>query len=181
MSFGIFDIFKKHTNVMCGEPFIAACSRYPFLESKGGGSYPDYVFDKYGGLYWCVRVGEIDIPWGFGDGSLGFGANGSITVRRRNVNAASLDMKGITHTQLGDVSYVFVNRLTPSGREGFARHLEPRLLPIIRDIARRHGHTGFKASCAEELLRNKELAAVLDEHEMVLVSAFVRDTVEYTK
>lgn len=179
MFFGLFDRFKKHISVMCGEPFIAACSRFPFLESKRGAGYPDYVFDEYDGLYWCVRVGEIDIPWGFGDDSLGFGANGTLTVRRRNVNAASLDMKGIAHTKLGDVSYVFVNRVTESGREGFVRYFEPRLLPIIKDVAERYGFDGFDKACAEELLKSEKLAAILDEHEMAVVSVFVRDKIKY--
>lgn len=179
MSF--FDRFKRHVSVMCGEPFVAAYSRHPFTEARCGGSYPDYVFDSYGGLYWCVRVGEIEIPWGVGYDELGFGANGSITVRRRNVNAASLDMKGIPQTQLGEISYLFVNRVSASGREGFARYIEPQLLPFIRAVADKHGYDGFAGALVDELMRSDELAEVLDRHEMTLVSVFVRDTVRYAE
>ena len=94
--------------VMCHDQFIAAYSKDPFFEEKEKMSFPDYVFYECGGLHWCVRVGEIEIPWGFGNAQLGFGANGSLIVKRRNVAADSLDMKGIAPVQIGSISYIFV-------------------------------------------------------------------------
>ena len=174
MIFHLFNRRKKSPpSVMRGEPFICAYSEYPFLETKSKSQYPDYVFDKYDGLYWCMRVGEIEIPWSFIDDDLGFGANGSLIVKRRNVNAASFDMKGIECTKVGDIQYVFVNHVTDQGRQGFVKYLTPRLQPIIRKIAERIGRESFIGSVGDEMLANGELAAILDEHEMVLVSVSV--------
>ncbi len=167
--------------VMCREPFVAAYSSEPFFEMKDGASYPDYVFDEHGGLYWCVRVGEIEIPWGFGDEALGFGANGSLIVKRRNVDAASFDMKGTPQARVGDISYVFVNRATERGREGLARYLEPRLIPIIKELASRCGHEGFADAARRGLPENGELVRLLDEHEMTPVSVYVRSVLVYDK
>ncbi len=177
--------FRKRASnlqrVMCNEPFIAAYSNSPFYEARDGAAFPDYVFDDYGGLHFCLRVGELEMLWGFGDKELGFGANGSLIVKRRNVDASSLDMKGIPVTRVGEICYIFVNRVTERGREGFARYLEPRLLPHIKDIARRYGKEGFSEALPSELIKNEELRALLDEHGMDIVSASVASVVIYDK
>ena len=173
----IFNLFKRRKksppSVMRSEPFVCAFSEYPFLETKSKAQYPDYAFDKSDGLYWCVRVGEIEIPWSFVDDELGFGANGSFIVKRRNVNGASFDMKGIESTKVGDINYVFVNHVTSEGRQGFVKYFTPRLQPIIRRIAERIGRESFTSSVGDELLANKDFEALLDEHDMIPVSVSV--------
>ncbi|MBP3309174.1 MAG: hypothetical protein J6L90_07015 [Clostridia bacterium] len=177
--------FRKRKNnlqrVMCREPFIAAFSDKPFYEAQDGAAFPDFVFCEYDGHFWCVRIGEFEILWGFGDRQLGFGANGSVILKRHNMNAATFDMKGIPTTRVGEISYMFINRITDRGREGFAKYLEPRLLPHIVDIARRSGADDFKTALAEELPRCEALSEMLAEHGIELMSATVKSVIVYSE
>ncbi len=166
---------------MRGEPFVAAYSEHPFYEDTVGALYPDYAFEKSGGLYFCVRVGEIEIPWGFGDPALGFGANGTVIVRRRNVGADSLRTMGIPFTRVDDIHYAFINHITDGGLDGFTKYLEPRMLPIIREYAASLGFCAFAEQAGDRLARDGRLIRLFDEHEMSIVSLSVRSVIGYGK
>ena len=58
--------FKKRVPVMNGKRFVAAYSEKAFVEAKNSARYSDYTFHELGGMNWCVRVGDIDVPFGFG-------------------------------------------------------------------------------------------------------------------
>ena len=80
--------FKKKVSVMNGKRFIAAYSPCPMKEAKDNSRYPDYTFHTVENMNWCVRVGDIEIPWGFGSDRFGFYANGKILLSRKNVSAS---------------------------------------------------------------------------------------------
>ena len=128
---------SKRVSVINGKRFIAAYSTKPFAESKKQSAYPDYCFYEADGLYWCVRVGDIEIPWGFGDDGNGYSANGSIVASRRNVDASSFDGKGLPFTKDGEISYLYESEFINNTFEGFSMYMRDKLLGCIREIANR--------------------------------------------
>ena len=160
---------KKPIKVMNGKRFIAAYSARPFEEAKQGTSYPDYSFHQYEGLYWCTRVGDIAIPWGFGKGLVGFSACGSITVSRRNVNAVSFDGRGLPYVKEGEVCYLYEKELVGDQFQGFAIYMRDQLKESIHAIARKcSGSPESFPDMMEKLGERAEVLDLMDEHKLIL-------------
>ena len=94
---------KKRIPVMQAPRFFAAYSTHPFIEEKDKARYPDYAFEHLGGMYWCIRIGDINVPFGFGKRIDSFRASGLVTLSRRNVSAATVDGLGLPRVQVGEI------------------------------------------------------------------------------
>ena len=124
--------------VMCGLPFIAAYSEHPFTESLNHAAYPDYEFCEMDGLHWCVRVGEMQIPWGFGvDATKRYCANGYLVLSRQNVNAEPFHGKGLPYVRRGKIFYLYECELIDDSLRGFFVFVRSRLLPYVVAIAKK--------------------------------------------
>lgn len=118
----------------CNKRFVAAYSEHPFTESSK--EFPDYVFSSENGLYWCVRIGMIEIPWGFGEKGVGFSANGSVWLKRKNLSASlTFDGSGFKFIKVGNIFYLYELELGSDGFYGFSADMRDRLLPEIRKSA----------------------------------------------
>ena len=140
---------KKRIPVMQAPRFFAAYSTHPFTEEKDKARYPDYAFERLGGMYWCVRIGDIDVPFGFGKRISSFRASGIVTLTRRNVSAATVDGLGLPRVQVGDVCYFFEDRYGNEG--GFIEFMQDRLNPILAEAGNALGAAGFRDGIAEAI------------------------------
>ena len=161
---------KKPVAVMNGKRFIAAFSARPFKEAKNGGQFPDYTFHEYGNMYWCVRVGDIDVRWGFGNGEVY--ANGVITLSRMNVSAASFSGKGLPYVKVGEIFYLYEEELKADRVEGFVPYMRKKINGAVAEMA--------KGKSPEELEvlvgsigEHPEIREILNEHRLVVRSAHV--------
>lgn len=162
-------LFKKRVEILHkGISFIAAYSDLPFAEAKHANSYPDYSFFDKDGIHWCVRIGNIDIPWGIGDNGRGYAANGTITVSRLSVDSTNFNKKGLPYTRVGDVYYLYESEFTGNGFVGFAPYLRDRLLPHIINVADSSPATSFQGELDTKLRENPELKVLLDSHNLTL-------------
>ena len=162
-------VFRKKSSVFdIGKPFIAAYSKKPFAESKNSGDYPDYRFFYSGGLYWCVRIGNIDIPWGIADNGRGFCANGSITVSRLRVDATSIDGKGYPFVKKGNILYLFEYELSKFTFEGFTTRIRDQILVIIQRIADETSAENFPSKLENELRKDPGFNAILEANMLTL-------------
>ena len=159
---------------MNSKRFIAAYSEHPFSESKKQASYPDYYFYYADGLHWCVRVGEIEIPWGVRNQKSGYSANGSIFVSRRNVDASLFDGKGFPFKKIGKISYLYESEFTSGGFEGFADYIREKLIGCIYDLSDNVGPDEFKIAM-EGLKDNPNVKSTLKEHMIEFKSVSISD------
>ncbi len=160
----------KRVSVINGKRFIAAYSTKPFVEAKKQNVFPDYCFYESDNLYWCLRVGDIEIPWGFGDDGRGYSANGSVIVSRRNVDASSLDGKGLPFIKEGDISYLYESEFINNTFEGYSMYLRDKLLVHIREIAKRVSAEEFPNILESSLKNDPEVAALLKLNMLMLKS-----------
>lgn len=121
-----------------GQPkFFAAHSALPFAEEHE--DYPDYAFYTLGNRYWCVRVGDLEVPWGVCvdvGNSNELWANGIIRVKRLN-RAATLDGKGFEYVKASNgVFYLYEKVFQDNRFSGFVIRLRDEFLPILSEIAR---------------------------------------------
>ena len=165
----MFKLFKRKQpiSVMGSKRFVAAYSEYPFTEANNGADYPDYSFHKVGNLYWCVRVGDIDVPWGFGDESIGFRANGTVKISRRNVSAVTFDGRGFDYKRAGEINYLYESELGANGFVGFVPYVQRTVIRCLKEIASKSGMEKFTKELSY-LGESREMAALLDEHKLVL-------------
>jgi hypothetical protein len=161
---------SKRVSVINGKCFIAAYSTKPFAESKKQSLYPDYSFYESDGLYWCVRVGNIEIPWGFGDDGNGYCANGSAIVSRRNVDASSIDGKGFPFTKEGEIYYLYESEFTGNSFEGFSMYMRDALLVYIREIAGRFNAQEFPSALESALRDDPRVADLMNANMLTLKS-----------
>lgn len=166
--------FKKRTPVLQprASGFIAAYSETPFTEEKKKARYPDYTFHKLENLYWCVRVGDIEIPWGFGQAQVGFSAHGSVTVSRRNVSAVTFDGRGLPYTRIGNVHYLLNDSDDDAGC--FRSFMRDRLVPALQEAAAGMSPEEFRtAPLVDALAGIPAISALLNEHQLVLKTVTV--------
>ena len=150
-----------------GFPYCAAF--LPTLKSWQGRSTPKPPVPKRSdGIHWCVRIGNIDIPWGIGDNGRGYAANGTITVSRLSVDSTNFNKKGLPYTRVGDVYYLYESEFTGNGFVGFAPYLRDRLLPHIINVADSSPATSFQGELDTKLRENPELKMLLDSHNLTL-------------
>lgn len=164
---------KKRISVMNGKRFIAAYSSKPFAESKKQNSYPNYYFYEADGLYYCIRIGEFEIGWGIGDNSRGYSANGSVIVSRRNVDASSLDGKGLPFVKEGDISYLYESEFTGNSFEGYSVYLRDELLCIIRETADRSSPEDFPKALESALREDPRVSALMKSNMLTVKSVRV--------
>ena len=162
---------KKRIPVMQAPRFFAAYSTHPFTEEKDKARYPDYAFERLGGMYWCVRIGDIDVPFGFGKRIASFRASGLVTLTRRNVSAATVDGLGLPRVQVGEICYFFEERY--GNESGFIEFMQDRLTPEIAEAAAKLGPDGFRDGIREALLTDKTVGELLDAHQMELKAVAV--------
>lgn len=175
-------IFKKRVKVLHrGIRFIAAYSDLPFDEAKHANAYPDYSFFDKDGLHWCVRIGNIEIPWGIGDNGRGYAANGTVTASRLSVDSTAFNKKGLPYTRVGDVYYLYENEFIGNGFEGFAPYMSARLLAHIINIADNSPATSFPGELDTKLRGNIEVKALLDSHSLTLEKVRVDGIITNTK
>lgn len=159
---------KKRIPVMCGKRFVAAFSESPFVEERDGARYPDYSFHTVEGMHWCVRIGDIEVPWGFAPdehAGIGFSAFGVITVSRRNVSAVTFDGRGLPYVRRGEIFYLFENEFE-NGFFGFSIYLRDRLLGSIKALAADKTADAFREALPA-LDRLEAVRRTLDEHKLV--------------
>ncbi|MBE6633757.1 MAG: hypothetical protein E7620_05390 [Ruminococcaceae bacterium] len=156
---------KRAVRVLKGTPFLAAYSEHPFEERRVDA--PDYTFHEHEGTYWCVRVGNIEIPWGFGTDS-GIAANGTVTVSRMNLNYASFTGKGLPYVCENEVFYLYEAVQDSDGRlHGFVPMMRDRLNAILREIANGKDVEELRASL-KVLADREDVRALLQEHRLQL-------------
>ncbi|MBR4942743.1 MAG: hypothetical protein IKZ28_01820 [Clostridia bacterium] len=180
----------KTVKLMNGKRFVAAYSRYPFEEcmKKEGTIFkklkwsdeteiPDYqcFYNEADKTYWCVRVGEIEIPWGFGADVNGeYWANGLILVSRQNVGKEPFDGRGLPFTTEGEVTYLYECELTDNGFKGFSIYMRERFLNAIKRMAKDLPQAEFeKAFSAEALKKDKEVEEILSLHKLTLTKVIL--------
>ena len=169
---------NKRVSVMRGKRFVAAYSAIPFVEAEQTGKnervYPDYAFNELEGMYWAVRVGDIEVPWGFGkyDG-MAFAANGNFLLSRKNVNAQAFYDKGLPFVKVGDVDYLYECELFADGFKGFSVYLRGRLLPFLLKIAKNATSEEF-AEAAEKLKDDPDVQAILREFQLTFKAVTVK-------
>lgn len=182
---------KKKISVMNGKRFVAAYSKYPFEEAEGRvDQYPDYVFCGDGkgkeGLYWCVRYGRIEIPWGITFRNGECSANGSLFVSRERVNEIPFYGEGLPFVKErvgdADVWYLYESEFTGDGFIGFSVYMRECLLPYIRLVAEEMGVEGFRdavktaSDCA--FMKKVGFRNKLEEHHLILKDVIVNDVRE---
>ena len=124
--------FKKRTELSFSKPFVAAYSERPFKNAKN--PIPDYRFDRVEGVYWALKVGEMQVGWGVG--AKQFKAYGIVTVERQNKNWLSLDTKGLPFRQRGDVFYLYEEEEEGLEMVGFLPYLAQTYVnPLIESLA----------------------------------------------
>ena len=162
-------LFKKHA-VFQAKKFIVAYSSKPFCEAKKRDIYPNYSFFESDGLYWCVRVGELEVPWGIGASSTGgrFSANGTIVVSRQNVDASSFDGKDLMFTKCGDIYYLYESELVNGRFEGYVIYLRDAFLATIGRIANNSEAKTFPDILEQSLRDDPKFSSLLKEQMLVL-------------
>lgn len=158
---------KKPIEVMKNCEFVAAYSEHPFAEEKNEARYPDYSFHKVDGMHWCVRIGEIKIPWGFGLNTAPFIANGEITVSRKNVSASSLDGHGFDYERVGDIFYL--------SEEKYISKIKPTILDLLRSFAKESSAQTFKTDLLS-ISEYPRMKRFLEESRLTLSSVIVNHT-----
>ena len=165
---------------MNGKRFVAAYSEKAFVEAKNSARYSDYTFHELGGMNWCVRVGDIDVPFGFGDEGGGYSAYGTVTVSRKNVSAASFDGKGLPYVKEGDIFYLYESEYNGDVYEGFSTFMRDKLTAHVTRIAATSSAEEFEA----EVNKLGEIPAVrelLDEHKLKIKSVTVENITKTNK
>jgi len=162
---------KKSVALMKNKRFVAAFSEFPFEEERGGAQLPDYTFHEYGNMHWCVRVGDISVGWGFGNGRVY--ANGYAVLSRLNVNAASFSGKGLPYVKLGDVYYLYEYETDAKGNDyGFCPYMRQRLNSAIRSVAEGREASELKP-LIQEIGEHPDIKELLAEHHLVIRSVRV--------
>ena len=169
---------KKSVSVFNGKSFIVAYSSIPFAEAKKQNTYPNYYFYEANGLYWCIRVGTFEVGWGFGDNGRGYSANGSIIVGRRNVDASSLDGKGLPFVKEGVISYLYESEFINNSFEGYTVYLRDELLISIREIADKTSAKDFQSVLESELRKDPRVATLMKSNMLILKSVRVEKITE---
>lgn len=190
---------NKPVKVMNGKRFVAAYSVRPFLEGmseegvifkklkwSGETEIPDYkCYQEKDGTYWCVRVGDIDVPWGFGSDVNGYWANGVITVSRKNVGKEPFDGRGLPFVREGDVFYLYECELGDNGFYGFSIYMRERLLNSLRKLAKGMTKEAFEETLAKDgaaaLAAIPEVRELLDEHKLVVKQVILHSVGEDKK
>ena len=170
--------------VMNGKRFVAAYSARPFLEGmietgaiiktlkwSGEKEIPDYkLYQEKDGTYWCVRIGDIDVPWGFDSSVNGYWANGVVTVSRMNVGSEPFDGRGFPFVREGDVFYLYECELGDNGFYGFSIYMRGQLLNSLRKLAKGMTKEDFETKLskdgANELKNLPEVQELLKEHRL---------------
>lgn len=160
--------FKKKVSVMNGKPFIAAYSDKRFKESKSRVAHPDHTFHDSDGAHWCVRVGDVKVPWGVGDQGKGYSANGTLTVSRLNVDEASFTGRGLPFVKEGDVFYLY-EMIEGQDDEmiGFVPYIRDEVLKFFTGIASNTDADGF-AEAVNGLKSDPDFTKLLMDHRLVL-------------
>lgn len=166
-------LIKKRVAVMNNRAFVAAFSSKPFKEAKR--AFPDYSFFESEGVFWCVRIGEFNIPWGFSSNGIGFSANGYIVVSRGNVDATSLDGKGLPFVKQGEVSYLYESEIIDDRFEGFSIYLRDALLRRIREIASTVDAKSFPLVIEDSLRNDPDVIALFKSNMLTLKRINVRN------
>lgn len=170
-------MLRKKVNpvrVMSGKRFVAAYTPLPIAEEQNRAQYPDYAFGEVNGMSWCVRVGEIEVPWGFGKSEgLDYSASGSFTVSRRNLGAESFDGKGMPYVKCGEVFYLYECEIGDDGLRGFNIYLRNRLMPDLLRIAKKSTPETLEIGLCE-LGDDPDVIEVLDELGLDLIRVNLR-------
>ena len=171
-------LFRKNTaDIVFDPPFVAAYSELAFTEAKNSAKYPDYSFHSVGGMNWCVRVGEITVPWGFSARDAGFSSNGVFVVSRANVSAATFDQKGFSYVKKGEVYYLYENEMDDGGSfYGFSVYMRNLLLPELKKFAKEHSGDYF-ARNIDAFLQLDEVNKLLSAHRLKLVAVRINNVV----
>lgn len=144
--------------------FFAAHSSFPFAEANE--DYPDYAFYSLGNRYWCVRVGDLEIPWGINvelENGNRLWANGIIRIKRLN-HKAHLDGKGFTYTkEKNGVFYLYEKVFRETHFCGFAIHLRDEFLPILTEIAQTAQDVPTFKKALQAFPTHADAIAVLDK------------------
>ncbi len=161
---------KRAVTVMNGRGFVAAYSEHPFAEARA--RHPDYTFHEQDGTHWCIRVGDLQIPWGFCTED-GLFANGVATVSRMNVNEASFTGRGLPYVREGEIFYLYESYFNESDElKGFAPFLRERLAEIMREIAAESGEEGLRQGL-KAMGEREDVRRLLREHRLELRSILV--------
>lgn len=168
---------KKAVSVMNAKKFFVAYSEYPFLEEKNG--YPDYEFQTVANLHYCVRVGDLNVPWGFGsyDG-IGYAANGEIHFARKNVGVQTFHGKNLPYEKVGDVFYLPECEFYGEKYHGYTIYLRDHIIPIIKKIAKERDADGFERELSEEFSRLEEVQQLMREHALMFKGVTIRKIVK---
>ncbi len=167
---------KKNVRVFNGKPFIAAYSHIPFSEEKNSASYPDYRFMKIDGRYWCVRVGDFSIPWGFSEREVGFSANGNFLMKRANVSPSSFDSQGFSYKRSGDVFYLYESETDENGFfYGFSVDIKALIMPLFKEYAKKFTKEEFTQN-AKGFTELDSVKSILDKYYLMATSVQVNQT-----
>ena len=105
----------KTVRISGQQGFIAAYSDFPFAESSPP---PGYSFYCENGVYWCVKAGRIEVPWGFSARDCGFSANGFLVLERARVSALTLEKTGFRFTEEDGAFYLYETVADDNGKQG---------------------------------------------------------------
>ncbi|MBO5363458.1 MAG: hypothetical protein J6A46_03940 [Clostridia bacterium] len=178
---------NEPVKVMNGKPFVAAYSNRPFEEGMSAQgvlfktlkwddqtTIPDYqcYYDENTSKYWCVRVGDIDVPWGFGADENGYWANGLLSFSRKNMSEETFDGKGLPFERVGDVYYLYECELGDGGFYGFSVYIRDKMLDFLKQLAWRTSKEEFRKMIenngVQTLMRIPKVRAFLNEHQLKL-------------
>ncbi len=160
-------------------------SKHPFVGPKEAAP-PHYFKYDADGKQWLIRMGEIEVPWGFSaDITEGrYAANGSILLERANVAEIP---KGLNFEACGEGENMFYchydlsfkNDDADPGFVGYAVYLRDRFIGLIKAAAQTRSAKEFEAFMrGEKVYRDersvftqgfavdKAVQALLDEHHM---------------
>ena len=161
----------RKTELSFSKPFVAAYSEYPFKEAKN--SIPDYRFDQSGGLYWVLKVGEMQVRWGVG--AQNFRAYGVVNVERQNKNWLSLDAKGLPFRKRGDVYYLYTEEEEGIEMVGFLPYLAQNYInPLIEAlITDDMDADAFRVKLQQQNAENNEILKNMTQSHSLTFKSFV--------
>lgn len=161
----------KKAQLSFGKPFVAAYSEHPFKEAKN--DIPDYRFDQSGGLYWVLKVGEMQVRWGVG--AKNFRAYGILNVERQNKNWLSLDAKGLPFRKIGDVYYLYAEEEEGFEMVGFLPYLAQNYInPMIEElITDDMDGEAFRAKLLQQTEQNNEKLRSMTQNHALTFKSFV--------
>ena len=162
----------RKVSVMNGKPFVCAYSKRRFREACHTGIYPDHTFHSQGDMHWCVRVGDITVPWGFGDCGGGYSANGTVTLSRLNVDEASFCGRGLPFRKDGEIFYLYESELTETGFEGFAPFIRDRIVPHLKILSHTVDERSF-TQAVQGIRNNPDVIALMREHKLTVKTVTV--------